>query len=65
MSQDTPSREELEEIFNYFDKDGSGKIDVSELESAIREYFSRVVGQEPTDKEVQEGVAVNGLYLLK
>lgn len=32
------SREELEAWFQGFDKDGSGKIDASELRSVVKEY---------------------------
>lgn len=60
MSQEaTPSKQQLEEIFNDYDKDGSGKIDVAELKSAIREYYDKIVGTEPTDKDVEEAVGVS------
>jgi len=29
----------LEEVFNMFDKDGSGKIDAGELKGAVRQYY--------------------------
>jgi Ca2+-binding EF-hand superfamily protein len=30
----------LEEVFTMFDKDGSGKIDASELKAAVKEFYS-------------------------
>jgi len=36
----TDKREALEQVFNMFDKDASGKIDASELKSAVREYYT-------------------------
>jgi Ca2+-binding EF-hand superfamily protein len=30
----------LEDVFNMFDKDGSGKIDASELKAAVKEFYS-------------------------
>jgi len=32
-------RKALEDVFNMFDKDGSGKIDATELKAAVKEYY--------------------------
>lgn len=57
-----PSKQQLEEIFDAYDKDGSGKIDVAELKSAIKEYYDKVVGTEPTEKDMKD--AVEGILQL-
>lgn len=35
-------RKALEEVFNMFDKDGSGSIDKNELKNALREYYNYI-----------------------
>lgn len=37
MAED--KKKALEDVFNLFDKDGSGKIDATELKGAVREYY--------------------------
>jgi len=37
---DSSKRQALEAVFNQFDKDGSGKIDSSELKQAVTTYYS-------------------------
>lgn len=61
MSQVTPSKQELEAIFNDYDKDGSGKIDVGELKSAVKDYF-KAIDKEPTEKDIEEAVGVSVIY---
>lgn len=56
MSQETPSKQQLEEIFSDYDKDGSGKIDSGELKNAVKEYF-KAIGTVPTEKDIEEAVA--------
>lgn len=40
MAED--KRQVLEQVFTSFDKDGSGKIEGSELAAALREYYKHV-----------------------
>ena len=35
-------RKALEEVFNMFDSDKSGKIDSKELKGALREYYKHI-----------------------
>jgi Ca2+-binding EF-hand superfamily protein len=37
MAED--KKKALDDVFNMFDKDGSGKIDASELKAAVKEYY--------------------------
>lgn len=46
--------------FNWFDKNGDGKIDVKEMGIALR-----LEGQNPTEKEIQDmvdAIDLNGMY---
>lgn len=54
-------RKALEEVFDMFDKDKSGKIDSKELKGALKEYYSYI--NEPCDdakldEEVKEIIKV-------
>eukprot|EP00966_Prymnesium_polylepis_P170045 3930913-Prymnesium_polylepis.1 len=45
--------DEFREAFNSFDKDGGGSIDAKELKDLMAS-----VGQNPTDEELQEMIAI-------
>lgn len=50
-------RKALEEVFNMFDSDKSGKIDSKELKGALREYYKYIneaVDDAKLDAEVAE-----------
>lgn len=46
-SEDEEKKAEAEAVFNAFDEDGSGGIDVKELKTALE-----TLGQKPTDQEI-------------
>lgn len=50
-------RKALEEVFDMFDQDKSGKIDAKELKAALKEYYNCIgetVNDSRLDKEVGE-----------
>jgi Ca2+-binding EF-hand superfamily protein len=56
MADNSKKRTDLEQVFNHFDKDGSGKIDAAELKDAVREFYS-TSGASPDEGQIDEDVA--------
>ena len=50
-------RQSLETVFDMFDKDGSGKIDASELKQAVQAYYAEEGIQADAD-QVEDDVQV-------
>jgi len=48
-SEDEEKKAEAEAVFNAFDEDGSGAIDVNELKKALE-----TLGKNPTNEELQQ-----------
>ena len=51
LGVDVPSDEQLQELFNYFDKDGSGSIDLKEFREVFRDTFENF-GAPMEDRDV-------------
>jgi len=49
-------RKQLEEVFDLFDKDKSGKINTSELKEAVREYY-KLTNQNVEDGQIDADVS--------
>jgi len=54
-TEDERKRKALEDVFNQFDKDRSGKICGTELKAAIRLYYE-ALHENPGDKEIDKDV---------
>jgi Ca2+-binding EF-hand superfamily protein len=46
----------LEDVFNHHDKNKSGKLEVSELQSAVKDYYKKAEHKEPTQEQVDSAV---------
>jgi len=55
MADTDKKRKALEEVFNQFDKDKSGKICASELRAAVRMYYESL-NENPGDAEIDKDV---------
>jgi Ca2+-binding EF-hand superfamily protein len=56
MADNATKRAELEKVFDDFDKDKSGKIDVAELKDAVRKVYSSG-GAAPDESQIDADVA--------
>jgi Ca2+-binding EF-hand superfamily protein len=57
MTESTDEKKKmLEDIFNMFDKDKSGKISTAELKDAVREYY-KSLNQSVDDGQIDADVA--------
>jgi Ca2+-binding EF-hand superfamily protein len=50
------NREILEAVFNHHDKNKSGKLEASELQVAVKEYYKKSEHKEPTQEQVETAV---------
>jgi len=56
MADEVDKKKMLEEIFDTFDKDKSGKINTAELKDAVRDYY-KAINQSVDDGQIDADVA--------
>jgi len=49
-------KQALDDVFNMFDKDKSGKIDAAELKAAMQEYY-KTLKETATEQQINDDVA--------